>query len=231
MIGNVGVLEPAPKPVTRKGAKMAEPTTAQRMQFAKTGVGMPGTGAYYIRNGSDLHNAIEAVGRGEAAGDSGSAIRLHIMKRAAALKMTSAIPDTWNSDGTLKVTHADVEAFLMHYGVLGMHWGHRKGSAKGEPSEDAARASELHGRVKKGGGVHVLSNPELEDLNKRLNLERNYHGMISDNKRTSTGKKSADNVLDVGGKIAKGSAQTVGQKIAVKGIEIGLKKAGLGGVL
>lgn len=216
MIGNVGVLEPAPKPVTRKEAKVAEPTAAQRRMFAQTGVAMS-NGSYYIRNGSDLHNAIEAVGRGEAAGDSGSAIRTHIMKRAAALKMTSAIPDTWNSDGTLKVTHSDVEAFLQHYGVLGMHWGHRKGGTKGEPSEDSARVSELHTRVKKGGGVHVLSNPELEDLNKRLNLERNYHSMITDNKRTSAGQKAANNVLGITGNIAKGTATELGKAAATKG--------------
>ena len=59
-----------------------EPTAKQRMMFAKMGIAMP-DGSYYIRNASDLKNAIEAVGRGEQAGDSGDAIRKHCMERAA----------------------------------------------------------------------------------------------------------------------------------------------------
>jgi hypothetical protein len=93
--------------------------------FAKMGIAMP-DGSFYIRNGSvgasDLDNAIHAVGRGEQGGTSGNAIRLHIIKRAAALKLSSKIPDTWNSDGSLKHSAFDqeIEAFLEHFGVPGM---------------------------------------------------------------------------------------------------------------
>lgn len=104
---------------------MAEPTAAQRKMFAKMGLSMP-DGSYYIRNGptgvSDLDNAVKAVGRGETDDpSSGDPIRRHIIKRARALKKADMIPDTWNPDGSLK--HFDnVEDFLAHYGVKGMHW-------------------------------------------------------------------------------------------------------------
>jgi hypothetical protein len=105
---------------------VGDPTTAQRKLFAKMGLAMP-DGSYYIRNGeegaSDLDNAIRAVGRGED-GDpsSGDPIRVHIIKRAKALGLSSKIPDTWNSDGSLKHEGGIVGQFLEHYGVKGMHW-------------------------------------------------------------------------------------------------------------
>lgn len=65
------------------------------------GQALPG-GRYPIRNRADLENAIAAVGRAKG-GDAGRAIvRRFIMKRASALNLSSLIPDTWNSDGSLK---------------------------------------------------------------------------------------------------------------------------------
>lgn len=209
---------------------MADPTTKQRKLFAKMGYAMP-DGSYYIRpepdGAGDLQNAIDAVGRGEAAGDSGDAIRKHIMKRAAELKMTAKIPTTWASDGSLK--QADlIDEWLAHHGVLGMRWGHHRGKAPA--SEDAATAGELHAKVKAGGGTHVLSNDELKKVNDRLNLEQQYGRLTSNEQHVSTGKKAAGHVLGIAGNVAKGSAQTVGQKLAVKGLEVGLKKAGVPGL-
>ena len=208
---------------------MAEPTAAQRKLFAKMGYAMP-DGSYYIRplpdGAGDLQNAIDSVGRGENAGDSGAAIRKHIIARAASLKLSAKIPATWSSDGSLKQADSAAE-FLQHHGVLGMKWGHHRAS---EPaSEDSSRVAGLHQRAKKAGGPHVLSNPELEDLNKRLQLEQQYSTLTSKTGRVSSGKKAADQVLGITGNVARGSAQTVGQKLAVKGIETGLKKAGVPG--
>jgi hypothetical protein len=112
---------------------VADPSAAQRRMFAKMGLAMP-DGSYYIRNGSvgasDLDNAIRAVGRAQGTGSVSdeqqrNAVRRHIMARAAALKLTSKIPDTWNSDGSLKTTaaaHMTVEDFLAHtYGITSPH--------------------------------------------------------------------------------------------------------------
>jgi len=156
--------------------------------FAKMGVAMP-DGSYYIRpdHPEDLQNAIDSVGR--AAGSGGktdeeqrNAVRSHIIKRAKDLKKASAIPSTWNPDGTLK--HDDVEIdpnveeFLTHFGVKGMHWGVRKdrGSStpapRAKPSTDAARAEKISAKAE--AGAHTLTNKELKDLVNRMQLEQQY---------------------------------------------------------
>lgn len=79
-------------------------TAAKREKAEKAGHAMPG-GRYPIDTEADLDKAIHAVGR--AGGPSGTeedrnAVRRHIIKQAKRLGLTDKIPDTWNSDGTLK---------------------------------------------------------------------------------------------------------------------------------
>jgi ATP-dependent Clp endopeptidase proteolytic subunit ClpP len=77
-----------------------------RDQMAGNGHAMP-DGSYPIEDAEDLSNAIHAVGRGGADHDS---IRAHIIKRANASgpqHNPGAIPDNWNSDGSLKSGSAD----------------------------------------------------------------------------------------------------------------------------
>lgn len=69
-----------------------------RKRMAGNGQAMD-DGSYPIADAEDLDNAIHAVGRGNADHDS---IRAHIIKRAAALGLSSRIPDNWNSDGSLQ---------------------------------------------------------------------------------------------------------------------------------
>lgn len=158
------------------GAPMANatasgPSAKQRRMFAKMGIAMP-DGSYYIRNAGDLSNAIMAVGRGEAAGDSGNAIRVHIMKRAAALKLTSKIPATWNSDGSLKQAAAhmlplpsddpvDIDDFLEHFGVKGMHWGVRH-----SPEKLEAQAADHENKAKAYGAAAKSLQADHDDLMK-----------------------------------------------------------------
>jgi len=73
---------------------------ADRDEMAKNGEAMA-DGSYPIADEDDLKKAIKAVGRGNADHDS---IRAHVIKRAKALKLSSLIPDNWNSDGSLKET-------------------------------------------------------------------------------------------------------------------------------
>jgi ATP-dependent Clp endopeptidase proteolytic subunit ClpP len=78
-----------------------------RKQMAAKGHAMP-DGSYPIADSDDLDNAIRAVGRGGADHDT---IRRHIIKRAAALGLSSRIPGNWNTDGSLKPStsnHADL---------------------------------------------------------------------------------------------------------------------------
>jgi hypothetical protein len=136
--------------------------------FAKMGLAMP-DGSFYIRNGpvgaSDLDNAIKAVGRGEQDGTSGDAIRKHIMKRAAALKLTDKIPDTWNPDGSLKHDWiGEVEDYLEHHGVKGMQWrstvARQAAQAQAEAAHKAHVAHMAHLKVK----LHVAHTKHLEHV-------------------------------------------------------------------
>lgn len=69
---------------------MADFTQAQRSSLAKRGEALP-DGSFPIRNAQDLHNAIQAIGRAKDP----AAAKRHIIKRARALMMKSAIPISW----------------------------------------------------------------------------------------------------------------------------------------
>lgn len=97
------------------------------------------------------------------------------------------------------------EETLAHYGIPGMKWGVRRSkkqlakAAKKEakkqaktPSEDAVKAKQAIKKVKKGG-LDVLTNDELKELNTRLNLEQNYSKMTA--KQKSAGQEAAKQIL------------------------------------
>lgn len=206
---------------------MAVPTEAQRKQLGKMGIAMP-DGSYYIRNSSDLENAIRAVGRGDSSHDS---IRKHCIVRAKALNLENMIPDDWNSDGSLKHSGwiADVETHLEHFGVKGMHWGVRRqrGSDgqlhEGPSSADHARTAAIKAKASQHG-IKSLSNEELQHLLTRLDLE-SRHGKLSV-QEVSAGKKALDELLSESGDLGKQLARQFAKQYAVKGIENIIKKAG-----
>ena len=70
---------------------------------------------------------------------------------------------------------------IYHYGIKGMRWGIRRKRPTGPPSEDHVTVTNL--RKKR---TQELSNKELETINKRLNLERNYKSLK--NEETSIGQ-------------------------------------------
>lgn len=163
------------------------PTAGQRKMFSKQGVAMQ-DGSFYIRNASDLSNAINAVGRATPnASESETArrnsVRRHIIKRAAALKLSHMIPDTWNSDGTLKQSAfpddeltaflADLatDEFLAHFGVKGMRWGVRRARSTGTtPSHTAPRKGHFP-------AAHVPAS-------RRVGKPRQHHPVADDAART-----------------------------------------------
>lgn len=65
--------------------------TADRRSMAKKGQALPG-GRFPISDGEDLRKAIRLAGH--AKGDQG-AVRAYIKRRAAALGLSSQIPDDW----------------------------------------------------------------------------------------------------------------------------------------
>jgi hypothetical protein len=225
------------------------PSAEQRRQFASSGIAMP-DGSYYIRNATELSDAIQAVGRATPnAGESDvarrNAVRRHCIARAKALGLTSMIPDTWNSDGSLKQSLADrIDEFLAHHGVKGMKWGVRKlrtvyglppggrgtprkgtspsralGTARHPVSPEAARAIDLQKRVRKSG-TRSLSNQELQDLVTRMNIESQYRNL--NQRQVNAGRKIAGDILLNSGKA---TAQGFIIKYATQGIESLIKKA------
>jgi hypothetical protein len=184
-------------------AASTDPTVKQRKMWANLGWAMP-DGSFYIRplaqgGADDLSNAVRAVGRGEQGGTSGASIRKHIMTRAKDLGLSKDIPDNWNPDGTLKTAaeHFDtVDDFLAHFGVKGMHWGVRRGESSRAPSsDDHAESVDLRKKAKSGGGIHVLSNDELQKVNTRLNLEKSYSSLTENTKQAAAGEKFVKNNL------------------------------------
>ena len=70
---------------------------------------------------------------------------------------------------------------VKHHGVKGMHWGVRKGSTDAHPpSEDHIRSQEAKQKIK-SGGTKALTNKELEDYIRRLNLEKQYKTLVPSN--------------------------------------------------
>lgn len=85
---------------------MARPDAATMRKLQKQGKAMKnakGEPSFQIRNGDDLDNAIRAVGRVRPNTEAARAkVRRYIIGRAKALGMSSKIPDSWASDGSLK---------------------------------------------------------------------------------------------------------------------------------
>lgn len=81
---------------------MADYGDKQRQQMADRGQAMQG-GRFPIKSQADLANAIRAVGRVKPATEEArSQVRRYIIRRAKALGLSKAIPDTWAADGSLK---------------------------------------------------------------------------------------------------------------------------------
>jgi hypothetical protein len=95
-----------------------------------------------------------------------------------------------------------VEDFLEHYGILGMKWGRRKGgssssgSKKSESNEkNNDREHEDYKTKKKllSKKVSELSTSELQELSRRISLEKNYKTLTA--KELSPGKKFVKELL------------------------------------
>lgn len=90
--------------------------------------------------------------------------------------------------------------FLEHYGVKGMKWGHRKsggvqpakkGRLTEDLSEEAERLSGVHVRTKTQKSTKMLSNKELQDAIKRMQLEQQYSQLSGGIDKTARQKASA----------------------------------------
>ena len=87
--------------------------------------------------------------------------------------------------------------YLMHYGVLGMKWGHRKARVSSTKSRRYGKSTyskdykETHDLRKKS--YKQLSDQELKRVNKRMNLEAEYRRLNP--KGIDRGKKVARDLV------------------------------------
>jgi len=137
-------------------------------------------------------------------------------KAGAALKRYYAQLDEEPPE-SLAQSIADVGAafVLEHYGVKGMRWGHRKpppmavspsatsvvprgtrrktkikvaGGENHPAHDDAVKVAQAKAKMQKSG-TSALSNKELQDLQNRLNLERNVKQLVGSTTTTGRGRK------------------------------------------
>jgi hypothetical protein len=85
---------------------------------------------------------------------------------------------------------------LSHFGVKGMHWGVRRTASSSSVSDDHARASEVRSKIKANDGIKSISNRELEDLIRRIQLEKQYNTLNPSSFKKAT--KFIGEILSVG---------------------------------
>lgn len=124
-------------------------------------------------------------------------------------------PGTSGSNGQLLVKDLatnnggsySLDQVLAHHGVKGMKWGVRRDSSSSgssssstskPASSDSKAASAANSKAHNGGGLHVLSNHELQQAITRMNLESQYRNLT-----TTAHKSELDKGLHTTQKILK----------------------------
>jgi hypothetical protein len=154
-------------------------------------------------NGAVNRNGVHAAAAALAGARGG--VNASDDEKASAKRALSRLYAELDEDMPDSLKQSDaVDEFLEHYGIRGMKWGvRRKSSKSSSPEPDDApehtRARSLH-TVAKTRGTRKLTNKDLEDLNKRLNLEQNYSNLTTKTKERSA---VATGARWFGGKVAK----------------------------
>ena len=105
-----------------------------------------------------------------------------------------------------------VSDFLNHHGVKGMKWGKRKNA----PSSDAAAANSIRTTAKKKG-VHTVSNKDLQDAIRRMQLQQDFK-RLTVNEKSPVSRWIASTLLEVG-------KREVQQRAVKKAAGFAVKKA------
>ena len=104
------------------------------------------------------------------------------------------------------------DAYLAHWGVLGMRWGVRRGGSKSSSVKVSRKAAKSK--------LSDIDDKELQDRVKRLQLEQQYAQLTQ--KKLSTGKQIVKDILI---NSAKQTATTYVTKYMTQGVESALKAA------
>lgn len=111
---------------------------------------------------------------------------------------------------------------IQHYGIKGQKWGVRRkrdsSTGRVKRSEDSARKKALLSKK-----VSELTNKELAEVNRRLQLEKQYKDLTV--KQKSKARKLVDDVVsDVGGTLAKKYARMAAEALIEQAIKQAKKK-------
>ena len=113
---------------------------------------------------------------------------------------------------------------LYHHGIKGMKWGVRRTEAQLARARKKAIKNEPdhedYKNAHSGRSYRAMSNQELQDVNKRLNMEKQYKDLT---KKTSKGKKVVNGFIKTAGTI---TAVTAAAKTYEKYGKIILDKVG-----
>ena len=97
---------------------------------------------------------------------------------------------------------------LKHFGILGMHWGKKKGKTILSPHKDYAIADNIRKK-----DIREMSNEELKTLTSRVQLEKSYRDVSK--KEVSRGKQFVNNFIE---NFAKQQLTAVLSSLVTKGI-------------
>jgi 2'-5' RNA ligase len=94
-----------------------------------------------------------------------------------------------------------LEDVLAHFGVRGMRWGVRKNKSTGPVSPDASNAATIKEKMKTGG-IHSLSNKEIQDAVTRMNLEQQLKSLRKNTSTLNKGHMAVKTILGVGATVS-----------------------------
>lgn len=112
---------------------------------------------------------------------------------------------------------------LYHHGILGMKWGIRRfqnkdgsltAAGKKRAQQDTEEVNEDYKKAHTSKNIKKMSNQELKDVNKRLQMENEYSKLT--NKNNTAGKKFVSGVLLT-------AATTIAGKYATKYMDKGVE--------
>lgn len=116
---------------------------------------------------------------------------------------------------------------LYHHGILGMKWGIRRfqnkdgsltAAGKKRAQQDTEEVNEDYKKAHTSKNINTMSNQELKDVNKRLQMENEYSKLTTNN---TAGKKFVTGVLLTAATTIAGKYST---KYMDKGVEYISKK-------
>lgn len=105
---------------------------------------------------------------------------------------------------------------LKHYGIPGMRWGVRRdvgrngrvvkrGSAGGAPKASRSESSDYKSTKKlRAKDLRQMSNAEIQELNRRLQLEKSYNELMKQKSTINKGQKAVKDTLAVVGTVNEG---------------------------